>query len=58
MAISAATSADTVGMYTSVDPGDDEGVPKAEAAIMPTEAGLLVTKVTAAVDVLGGTSFC
>ena len=57
--MSAATSADAVGIYRSVAAGEDvAAVPKLDAAIMATEAGLLDTRVTAAVDVLSGVSFC
>lgn len=56
--MSAATSAEAVGIYRSVSTGEDEAaVPKLDAAIM-AEAGLLDTRVTADVDVLSGVSFC
>lgn len=59
LAISAATSAEAVGMYTSVATGDDVAVVlKLDAAIMAAEAGLLDTRVTADVVVTGGVSFC
>lgn len=58
LAMSAATSAEAVGIYRSVSTGEDEAaVPKLDAAIM-AEAGLLDTRVTADVDVLSGVSFC
>lgn len=46
LAMSAATSAEAVGIYTSVSAGED------------VATGLLDTKVTADVDVLSGVSFC
>lgn len=53
--MSAAASAEAVGIYRSVATGEDvAAVPKLDAAIMATEAGLLDTRVTADVDV----SFC
>ena len=59
LAMSAATSAEAVGMYKSVATGDAvAAVPKLDAATMATEAGLLDTRVTADVDVLSGVSFC
>lgn len=59
LAMSAATSAEAVGIYRSVATGEDEAaVPKLDAATMATEAGLLDTRVTADVDVLSGVSFC
>ncbi len=59
LAISAATSAEAVGIYRSAATGGDEAaVPKLDAAIMATEAGLVDTRVTADVDVLSGVSFC
>lgn len=57
--MSAATSAEAVGIYRSVSTGEDvAAVPKFDAAIIETEAGLLDTRVTADVDVLSGISFC
>lgn len=57
--MSAATSAEAVGMYRSVSMGDEiEAVPTLDADVMATEAGLLVTRVTADVDVPSGVSFC
>lgn len=57
--MSAATSAEAVGMYRSAATGEDvAAVPKLDAAIMAAEAGLLDTRVTADVDVLSGVSFC
>lgn len=44
--MSAATSAEAVGIYTSVSAGED------------VATGLLDTRVTADVDVLSGVSFC
>lgn len=59
LAMSAATSAEAVGIYRSVSAGEDvAAVPKLDAAIMATEAGLPDTRVTADVDVLSGVSFC
>lgn len=59
LAMSAATSAEAVGIYRSVATDDDAvAVPKLDAAIMATEAGLLDTRVTVDVDVLSGVSFC
>lgn len=57
--MSAATSAEAVGIYRSVSVGEDVAtVPKLDAATIVTEAGLLDTSVTADVDVLSGASFC
>lgn len=57
--MSAATSAEAVGIYRSVSVGEDVAtVPKLDAATIATEAGLLDTSVTADVDVLSGASFC
>lgn len=57
--MSAATSAEAVGIYRSVATGEGAAaVPKLDAAIMATEAGLLETSVTAEVDVLSRVSFC
>lgn len=57
--MSAATSAEAVGMYVSVSPSDDvAAVPKLDVAIMAAEPELLETTVTADVDVLNGGSFC
>lgn len=56
--MSAATSAEAVGIYRSVPAGDDAGVPKPDGATMVTEAGLLGTRVPAGVDVLMDGSFC
>ena len=57
--MSAATSAEAVGIYRSGATGEDvAAVAKLDAAIMATEAGLLDTRVTADVDVLRGVSFC
>lgn len=59
LAMSAATSAEAVGIYRSVATGEGAAaVPKLDAAIMATEAGLLDTSVTAEVDVLSRVSFC
>lgn len=59
LAMSAATSAEAVGIYRSVATGEGAAaVPKLDAAIMATEAGLLETSVTAEVDVLSRVSFC
>lgn len=58
LAMSAATSAEAVGIYGSVGPGDDvAAAPKLDVAIMAAEPGLLDTTVTA-VDVLNAGSFC
>ena len=57
--MSAATSAEAVGIYRSVATGKDEAaVPRLVVAIMATEAGLLDTRVTADVFVPSGVSFC
>lgn len=57
--MSAATSAEAVGIYRSVATDEDvAAVPKPVAAVMVTEPGLLDTRVTADVDVLSGVSFC
>lgn len=57
--MSAATSAEAVGIYRSVSAGDDVAAePALDAAIIATDAGLLDTRVTADVDVLSGVSFC
>lgn len=57
--MSAATSAEAVGIYRSVSTGEDEtAVPKLDAATTATEAGLLETRVTADVEVPSGVSFC
>lgn len=57
--MSAATSAEAVGIYTSVATGEDEAtMPRLDGAIIATEAGVLDTRVTADVDVLSGVSFC
>lgn len=57
--MSAAASAEAVGMYMSVSPSDDvAAVPKLDVAIMAAEPELLETTVTADVDVLNGRSFC
>lgn len=59
LAMSAATSAEAVGIYTSAAAGEeDAAVPKLDGAIMATDAGLVDTRVTADVDVLSGVSFC
>lgn len=53
-AISAATSADVVGIWKSpVVDVDDE-----EEELMETDTGVLVTSVTAEVEVVCGESFC
>lgn len=54
LAMSAAASAEAVGIYRSVATGDDV----AAVAIMATADGLPDTRVTADVDVLSGASFC
>lgn len=57
--MSAATSAEAVGIYRSVSAGEHVAAePKLDAAITATDAGLLDTRVTADVDVLSGVSFC
>lgn len=57
--MSAATSADAVGIYKSVAIGEGEvTVPRLVAAIIALEAGVEDTRVTADVDVLSGGSFC
>lgn len=53
LAMSAATSAEAVGIYRSVVGEAEAAVPRLDAA----EAGVLDTKVTVDVDVLG-VSFC
>lgn len=57
--MSAATSAEAVGIYRSVATDDEEAaVPRLDVAIMATEAGVLVTRVMADVFVVSGVSFC
>lgn len=56
--MSAATSADAVGIWKSPAMEVEGPLPTPGAAIMATEAGILVTRVTADVDVLSGGSFC
>ena len=59
--MSDATSAEVVGIWKSPVTGEEDeevGVPDPGTAIIATEAGLLVTRVTAEVDVLSGLSFC
>lgn len=59
LAMSAATSAEAVGICRSVAPGEDEAtVPRLDAAITAAGAGVLDTRVTADVEVLSGLSFC
>lgn len=58
LAMSAATSAEAVGICRSPAMGEEEkAVPEPETAIMATEAGLLVTRVTAEVEMPSGVSF-
>lgn len=58
--MSAATSADAVGIWKSpaMEDGVEGPLPNPGAAIMATEGGVLVTRVTDDVDVLSGGSFC
>lgn len=56
--MSAATSAEAVGIYRSVPVGDDAGAPKPDGATTVREVGLPDTRVPAGVGVLGVVSFC
>lgn len=56
--MSAATSAEVVGTYRSVVSDGVADVPKLDADITATDAGLLDTRVTAEEDVVSGVSFC
>jgi len=57
--MSAATSAEAVGMYVSVAAGDDvAAVPRLDAATVATDDGLLDTRVMVDVVVPSGVSFC
>lgn len=57
--MSAATSAEAVGMYKSDSTGEDvAAMLMPEAATIATGAGLVDTRVTADVDVPSGASLC
>lgn len=58
--MSAATSADVVGIWKSpvVEVDDEEEELTVAPAIMVADTGVLVTKVTAEVEVVCGESFC